>query len=461
MATEIDGIVTAVKADTNPIDSVYTILSDRVYRVRSAIDLQLMEHVSGKLSGGALEDATIHGKASDAEYRDALSRLTHNVIDIKRARMPGLAYDGLVERMSGAMRDAAAALLKRLVTGAPVVVRFHNDGDGASGAIGLYRAVEALGERISDSGFDVSWRMNRSIAYTADAFYADEARFNSYRSVELPLVLITDFGTTEESADAIGMADGKLELVWMDHHKTFPEFPRQTIGHYINTWDYGGDSALTAGAMTCIFARLLSDVDVRDMMAASFVSDYSPYADAKDKVASDLALILDYFTSRNGSHPAVTPKHIDSVISDNTKRIETLSTARHSLEEALRAGLSNIKRYRNGSGVNIYALDFNHVAELGMEYPLPGRFSSKLQAHLEELNGGKTMIIVYYGSYISMRVSRDILDTVDTLKLISKLKGSDPTINGGGHREAASIRTDKDNVPKVMKLLLLEIGAQA
>ncbi|MDE1868826.1 MAG: hypothetical protein KGH60_02565 [Candidatus Micrarchaeota archaeon] len=460
MDEKISGIVTAVKMQPNPIDNVYTILSDRVYRLRSGIDLKLMERVSGVASGGALTEVEVNGQATEKEYKETVSRHIDGALSGKRLLLEGKPYADLVARMTPRLLDAARTLLERLVTGAPVIVRFHNDGDGASGAIGLYRAVCSLQDDISEAEFDVSWRMNRSIAYTTEAFYSDELRFNGYNSVAGPLVLITDFGTTEESLEAIKLAKGRLELVWMDHHKPYDGFPRGMIGNYINTWDFGGDSALSAGAMTCIFSRLFSDADSSDMIEASFVSDYSPYAETGNKRANDISLMLDYFTSRGGSYPPVTPKQIDAIITDDGKSAEMVANARHSLEEAMRAGLSNIRRYSNNNGINIHVLDFGHVANLGLEYPLPGRFSSKLQSHLESLNNGRTMTIVHYGSYISMRVSRDILGSIDVLQLIARLKESDATIGGGGHREAASIRTTKEKIPDLMKLLLIELGAQ-
>ena len=106
-------------------------------------------------------------------------------------------------------------------------------------------------------------------------------------------------------------------------------------------------------------------------------------------------------------------------------------------------------------------LDFSHIAKLGYSYPLPGRYSSKLQAHMEALNNGSTITVIHYGNYISIRESRDISKKIRLLEIIERMKESGDVLSGGGHSEAASIRIGEKGTQEVMKALLTEFGVKA
>jgi RecJ-like exonuclease len=453
------GVVSSIKVAHNPADFIYNIISDRAVQTKSALQLQLYDSV-------AMLDGTISlkGKADDIIYQKALSDLVDTIgleANAKLINLKGKEYEEVANRIMPKLVAASRFLAKGFMSGAPIVVRFHNDGDGSAGAIALYRAFAELQKRFFTGERGVSWEMNRSIAYTLESFYADKMRFQSYESIERPIVVITDFGTSEESIEALNGSAEVCDIVWLDHHMPYDGFPRESVKHYINVCDFGGESSFTAGLLTCMFAQVLAAVDVEDVKSAALVSDYSKYADFKSEAAAMHSIILDYLTSSsNEMHNK--PKYMDAVLRDSEKSESVFRHANGILEETIDTGIKNVRSYRNAEGINICVLDFAHIAKLRLDYPLPGRYSSKLQYRMESVNGGRTVTLVHYGSYISVRTSEDVRGSIDLLEIIEKLKASsNGAIAGGGHKQAASIRTERGRIDEAIRLFLMELGVQA
>lgn len=454
MPDGITGIVTSIRhAGAQPVYNIVT--KEDVLQARCDIQLMLNQAVA-VAEGNAipLRDST------SSEYNETVSALLKR-LGSTAIQLSGTKYSGIAEEMLPAIRGAANKLLAGFVTGAPIVVRFHNDGDGSAGGIALYRALSAVQEKLFPKERSVSWQMNKGISYTLESFYADKLIFDSYESVEKPIVVIIDFGTAQESVDAIKAAHGSCEIIWLDHHVPYDGFPKEMIGSYINPFDFGGDSNFTAGLLGCIFAQLLCNVNVEDLKDAALVSDFSAYADFGNENALKESIILDYLTS-SGNDAYTKPKHMHSILADKERSESTFRHASGMLEEAITTGMKKMLTYRNAAGTSIHVLDFNHIAKLGLDYPLPGRYTSKLQEKLESRNGGNTITVVHYGNYISIRCSKDMQKSFDILDIIGKLKEStNGEVSGGGHRQAASIRASKERLKEVTRMLLLELGISA
>ena len=455
-------IVSSIRMAHNPADNIYTVISGAAMQLKSETQLELYDRVS--VQGESAIFIGHEDQKSKKAYARMFDSLLKKADTISNSKNLGLKdeYSATARKMLPSLVDSAKTFLKAFLSSAPIVVRFHNDGDGSAGAIALHRAVSALEEKgLCMNERSISWQMNKGIAYTMESFYTDRMLFGLYKSAEKPLVLITDFGTSPESEEAIKLAEGVCDIIWLDHHIPYAAFPREKIRHYINVFDFGGDSNFTAGLETCIFAELLSGIDAKVLKGASLISDYSAYADFKDKEALRVALILDFLTSTGDSNYSK-PKQMDLILNDREKSESTFRQASNSLDEAINAGIRNIRRCKGSDGVNICVLDFGHVAKLDLGYPLPGRYSSKLQNHLETENNGNTITIVHYGNYISMRISKDLSGSVNLLEIIERLKvATNGELSGGGHQQAASIKTTSEHMNDTMRMLLVELGVKS
>jgi RecJ-like exonuclease len=446
------GIVTSVKLAPNPSENVYSIIGERVLTTKSNLVLEVLDDVE-------MEDgrANIVGKASAREYGEALKSIAFK----KNApRKSGIAeLDSITEKMAAAMNSAADLLARRCLSGAPVVIRFHNDCDGSSGAVALYDALEKLRSAHGVEAFNIAWRMNKSIAYTADSFHSDSAFFNSFSSAERPVVVVIDFGTSQESEEAIGLGSERNDFVWLDHHPVYLDFPRDAITNYVNPWDFGSDSDYTAGFLACTFAEILSGSGFAALKKASLVGDYSKYAE-RGGDAHKLAIVLDYLTSKKGADANVTPKQIKQVVDDEQKLDETFSRASALLGDAIDQGVKKARKYTTGDGVKIFVLKFDSLVRENEDYPIMGRYSSWLQSRLESIEGEDVATFVYHGNYISVRAHRKVVDKLNLGKKLEQLKNASEYIRSfGGHEAAFSIKVDRERQEHVIAMILGELGA--
>jgi RecJ-like exonuclease len=434
----------------------YSIIGDAPLQLCSVLELDLYDKV--EIDNGVV---LRRSKAGEQEYEALLQKQIgdmHIGANAKRIELKGRPYRAQAKALLPRLAEAAAVLARAIMTGAPVIVRFHNDGDGASGAIALYRAVACLQARFGIGEDAIAWRMNKRIAYSTEELYRDRMFFNSWKSVEKPVLLVTDFGTSPESVQALEAMQEIATVIVLDHHPPYQGFPRHVVSIYLNSWDFGAGSDFTAGLISCMLSELLCKTDVEDLKEASLVCDYSVYAKG-DAVAKKDALILDFMTvSRSDS---VKPAGMNAVLTDKEKRDEVFMRASNMQEEALTEGVKNIKSYRSGAGINVFVLDFGHIAALNLEFPPLGRLSSILQKHMESLNNLNTVTIVHSLSNISIRVSSDAADKVKILEVIARMKKSvDYELSGGGHVRAAGISVNSTHMSEIVNMLLLELGVE-
>jgi RecJ-like exonuclease len=365
------------------------------------------------------------------------------------------SYGAPAAPMAGDLAKAAEVIMRSFISGAPIMVRFHCDGDGVAGAVALYRALDNVVKSGLSGERQVSWQPNKEVFYTKEAFYSDRLLFSSYRSAERPLLVIIDFGTHIDSNEPIALAEKLCEVVWIDHH-TLPEgFDSGKRSVYINPFRYGSDSRLSAGLVASLISQAIG-AECRDLMEAALISDHSACADYGNVQARKAALVLDYMITRRDSDSSSLRK-IDALISDRTRLEEAYSKIGGMMEEAVSAGSTVMKRYKTSEGIGVYVIDFRKVKS--GDYPAPGRFSSEMQYHLEETTGKPAITAVYFGNYISVRVSKSISGKVDLIGIIARIgEESAGVVTGGGHREAASIKSGSLDTIKVVGMLLDCLG---
>ncbi len=371
--------------------------------------------------------------------------------------------DGTTERMWSRLMGASKLFLKKLMAGAPVIIRFHNDADGSSGAIGVYRGVQAFAESASVKP-NIIWIMHRGVTYGARDAEWDTLVANNYSSMEKPLLMIIDFGTSIGSNEGISAVREKFDVIWLDHHPMEEGFAGEALPHYINPWAFGGESSYTAGLLACVFSHTFSDSETGDLERASLIGDCSILAPQENAGIAE-STILDLLTSdprivakSNGN---LTPSEMESALNDKERRSELYSYAKMRMEEVLDAALRSVKASKAG-GAGLFVLDYGELRAADTKYPLPGRFASRLLVRIEEIDGRPSMVIVHHNSYISMRVSGGISDRIDIPGIISHMKEmhAEAIESGGGHKNAASIKVSREgNKKEIIRSIMERVRA--
>ncbi|MDE1825502.1 MAG: hypothetical protein KGH61_01525 [Candidatus Micrarchaeota archaeon] len=451
----LSGIVCGIRHAAEPSGNTYYITSlegPMLHELKSSIVLHLGEQVEAEVFGELITSAIINQDGPALKMCLDAVRLRASKLLIERELSQSDRIERITINMQPKLNQAAQLLLEKLYLGAPVIVRFHNDADGATGAYGLYLSINQILGKICQVGSPkIFWKMHRSVSYTLGDSREDLLTIGNYDSVAKPLLLITDFGTSEESLQGAALANEKFDIIWLDHHPVLRELA-EMVGNYINPWMFGGDSNYTAGMLTCEFGKSFASIDLSLIEKASLIGDYSGYA-VEDKGARGLALLLDMLTSDKriafSSGGDITPMEIDQILRDESRSAELIRYATTRLEEAIDSGLEGLKHYKSEIG-NIYVLDFENVRKDAMtKYPLPGRYASKLLERIEKEGKGPSILVLHFGHFVSIRVSGEISGRVGLLRIVGGIKSDyDYVEAAGGHNNAASIKLRSEEYKK-------------
>jgi RecJ-like exonuclease len=438
-------IISSVKDTSNGMQ-LCTLLGKTQLQLYSAAIAEPLDIVAIRDSKSdlQLEAKDITGKkAGMQDFESVLTTL------VSRAEMHPLQKTGIkpLDEALSSMEEKLTMLARRImlsfISGSPIMIRFHNDGDGASGAVALYKAFEKLAKETRLGTSNCIWTMNKGVAYTLQSLSYDRLRLSPYHSVIKPLLLITDFGTLEESETAIKNAQDSMDIAWLDHHPVYDGFDSGIVHSYVNPWLEGFGSDVTAGALTCAVAGMLSGIRVKNLTKASLLSDHSAYAEDEPE-PSELAVIMDAITtdaSARGSN--VTPKNIITTIEDESSYKLVFTQAKSQMDEAVSKGMKYLKARKAGNAT-VATLDYSHISENYYGYVRHGRFTSIFSDSVEA-KFGPSITIVYNKSLASIRVSKELSEKLRLLSLISKMKeDTDYISNGGGHNEAASVKLEDE-----------------
>ncbi len=447
------GVVSCVKHGGSPEENVYSVVdadSGSCRTFKSTIVLKEGELAEFEPEDGIIRTAAISFDEKIAKgVVDGAGASAKRHVKNKPYKHGQKGLDDATTKMWPKLSAAARLFIRKLLLGVPIMIRFHNDADGSSGAYAVYKALEELGAKtgIGAAG-NISWKMHRSVAYASDDASGDYMLSNGYASIEKPLLLIIDFGTSVESNSGIDVVSKRFDIIWLDHHPLEKGFGGFSLEHYINPWQYGGDSNYTAGFLACTFARTFSGVDVSDLAEASFIGDYSEYSRPTES-GRKLSMLLDLLTSDTsivtGARDSnLSPEGINSVVIDGKRTEELLDYAKNKLDEAIAAALRSVKMQKAGSA-RIFIVDFKDVRDDTSRYPLPGRFASKLLDKVAELNPEPCVVVLHFNRFVSVRVDKKIADKTNLLGAIREMKDAYTNVDsGGGHMSAGTIKLSND-----------------
>ncbi len=466
------GIITSVRSAYPSNINEYTIISENsLHYLSSDKKLDLYEKIQFVCTeSGAISNFESHGIVTREEYDKLIEELINKVginlnISNIHERYKTFKYYEILNSMLNKIEQSCKNLLRYLLSGAPFVIRFHGDGDGSCAALSLYLSFQSISERFNYETKNMRWVLNKGIDYNTESLYHDESFFNSFKCVEKPVIIITDFGTSIDSNVAIEKALNSYAIFWHDHHPISENFIGVRIFDYINPLTYNGSADFTAGLLSTIFGECLSGIILDDIREASLISDFSEYADKSNNNASRIALVFDFITGIKSYvgylDGPITPKYLSKIISDKEQFNSIYSYANNMLNDAIEIGVSKSKIYQTDENIKVYVFNFDFVAEKYGGYLLPGRYSSKLHGYLESINNEPIVTMVSFVNSISIRVSKTISSKIGLLKIIGLLKDENIFITaGGGHQEAGSIRYESDYRLQSLKALLKLFGIQ-
>jgi RecJ-like exonuclease len=397
--------------------------------------------------------------------------------------IPLLIKSDVLEKLRPEMRKIAKIIRRAVFTSQPIILRHHADADGICSAVAIEQAVTSL-IRESGGDFDSDYFLFKrapskapfyeieDITRDLDFSLKDHVRFGQ----KMPLILLTDNGSTEEDLPSYSMARVyDLPIVVIDHHHPDAIVDQFVIGH-VNPYHVGGDFGITAGMLGTEVARLINpsvESNIRHIPAIAGVGDRSEAPEralflalVKDSYSEDecknIALALDYeqFWLRfNDGRELV--KDILNLTSnpDRHKRlIDTLvEGANAMIADQMNASMPHVRQKTLSNGAELFLLDVEIHAHK-FTFPPPGKTSGEVHDRLCRANEGKPVVTIGFGPDFAVLRSRGVMMNIP--RMVRELRDELPGggISGGGHLVVGSIKFVEGMRDEVLDRLVEKIA---
>jgi len=397
--------------------------------------------------------------------------------------IPLLVKSDVMEKLRPEMRKIAKIIRKAVFTSQPIILRHHADADGICSAVAIEQAVVSL-IRESGGDFDSDYFLFKrapskapfyeieDITRDLDFSTKDHIRFGQ----KMPLVLLTDNGSTEEDEPAYRIASVyDIPFVVIDHHH-----PDATIDKYlqahVNPYHAGGDFGITAGMLGTEVARLINpkvEPLIRHLPAVAGVGDRSEAPERAlflalvrdqypEDACKDIALALDYeqFWLRFNDGREIIKDILN--INGNTERHKKLirllvDGANIMIEDQMSACMPHVVSRVLKNEACLFLIDVEIHAHK-FTFPPPGKTSGEVHDRLCKQNRGKPVVTIGFGPDFAVLRSRGVLMNIP--RMVRELHNEIPGggISGGGHLVVGSIKFVEGMRDVVLEALIQKIA---
>jgi len=394
-----------------------------------------------------------------------------------------LVKSDVLERLRPEMQKVAKIIRKAVFTAQPIILRHHADADGICSAVAIEQAVVSL---IKESGgdYDADYFLFKrapskapfyeieDITRDLDFSLKDHARYGQ----KMPLVLLTDNGSTEEDEASYKIASVyDLPFIVIDHHHPDATIDKYLVAH-VNPYHVGGDFGITAGMLGTEVARMINpkvEKLIRHLPAIAAVGDRSEAPERalylalirdeySEQACKDIALALDYeqFWLRFNDGREII-KDILNLLG-NTERHKKLVNllvegANTMIEDQMNASMPHVVPRVLPNEARLFLLDVEIHAHK-FTFPPPGKTSGEVHDRLCKQNVGEPVVTIGFGPDFAVLRSRGVLMNIP--RMVRELHNEIPGggISGGGHLVVGSIKFVEGMRTVVLEALIKKIG---
>ncbi|WML66609.1 MAG: hypothetical protein METHP_00047 [Methanoregula sp. SKADARSKE-2] len=397
--------------------------------------------------------------------------------------IPFLVPSEVMERLRPEMRKLAKIIRKAVFMSQPIILRHHADADGICSAVAIEQAVVSL-IRESGGDFDADYYMFKrapskapfyeieDITRDLDFSLKDHIRFGQ----KMPLVILTDNGSTEEDEPAYKIASVyDIPFVVIDHHH-----PDGTIDKYlkahVNPYHVGGDFGITAGMLGTEVARLINpkiEPVIRHLPAVAGVGDRSEAPERalflglvagqySEQACKDIALALDYeqFWLRFNDGREIV-KDILNITGNPDRHAKLIALlvegANTMIEDQMSACLPHVVSRVLKNDANLFLIDVE-IHAYKFTFPPPGKTSGEVHDRLCRKHAGEPVVTIGFGPDFAVLRSRGVLMNIP--RMVRELRVEIPGggISGGGHLVVGSIKFVEGMRNVVLEALIEKIA---
>ncbi|PHQ37709.1 RecJ like exonuclease [Halorubrum persicum] len=379
------------------------------------------------------------------------------------------------------LRELARLLRRTVLSGRPIRVRHHADGDGMCAAIPVQLALENFVRDVHedpDAARHLFKRLPSKAPYyemedvTRDLNFALEGR--ARHGQKLPFLLMLDNGSTEEDVPAYeNLAHYDIPIAAVDHHHPDPEAVEPLLDAHVNPYLHDEDYRVTTGMMCVELARLIDPsiteelehvpavAGLSDRSKAEAMDDYVALAEEAGYDESDLLDIgeaLDYAAHwlRYSEGKTLVNDALNVGCEDEDRHeelVEFLSERAHrDVQRQLDAVDDHVEHERLASGAHLYRIDLDEYAHR-FTYPAPGKTTGELHDTRVQETGDPVITIGYGPDFCVLRSDGVRLDIPN---MVTELNEELPEagVSGGGHLVVGSIKFVKGRRSAVIETLV-------
>jgi RecJ-like exonuclease len=399
------------------------------------------------------------------------------------ADIPLLVESEVMTLLRPQMREVAKAVRKAVFVSQPILLRHHADADGICSAVAIEQAVVSL-IRESGGDFDADYFLFKrspskapfyeieDITRDLDFATKDLARYGQ----KMPLVLLTDNGSTEEDEPAMKLAKVfGLTLVVVDHHHPDALIDQYLAAH-VNPYHVGGDYGITAGMLGTEIARLINpsiEDAIKHLPAVAGVGDRSEAPERQrfldlvaDRYSEDeckaMALALDYeqFWLRFNDGREIVKEILD--LGPDHERHEQfvgllVDGANAMIADQLEATMPHVQERVLENGARLFLLDVEIHAHK-FTFPPPGKTSGEVHDRLVRANPGSAVVTIGFGPDFAVLRSRGVLMNIPRMVRELRTEITGGGVSGGGHLVVGSIKFVEGMREAVIEALIAKIA---
>lgn len=348
-----------------------------------------------------------------------------------------LVQDEMSGKLMPKIKELVAKLKKVKADNRFVLLRFHHDADGISGAFALSKVI----------GFS-AFQQNSAVYTVKDAI----RDLSNISHEEKPLVVLLDFGLNKESIEGLKLLKAAgVEVFAIDHHPPSKEV-MEVPDFVLTPWEFaeGEDvSHYVAGYLCAEIAGAMGE-DAEEYAKIACAGDKSDLL-GSDENDRKRALVLDYLAAHSGFGNNL--KFYKSVLGNKELFDSMWLQADEKIAEAADKVMKTMKKKKAG-GVAVYLLELEPVIVKG-EFPNRSKITTRVFERLKRdgplvvLGLGKRTVIMRINDSAAQKgiraddIAKKILETMP-----------DFAESGGGHGRAGAIRVKEGFVDSVVEEII-------
>lgn len=352
-----------------------------------------------------------------------------------------LVKDEITEKLKPKIEELATKLKQIKNENRYVLLRFHGDADGISGALAFSEFLRFF-----------ACQQNAAVYSVKDAM----RDLSNLTQEQNPVLIFIDFGMNSESLEGLKLLKAAgVELIVIDHHPP-SEDAMKIADFYLTPWEFSGgkDVSHYVAGYLCVEVIRTCGIDVEKYAGIACVGDKSELLKA-DAQGGKSALVLDYVSMHTAYGNNL--KFYKTVMNKKELLNSMYLQAMEKIEDA-RDNIMKSMKEKEVNGVKVVIIPLEKVVTKG-EFPNRSKVTT---AVFEKMNGGEPLFVIGEGKRtLILRVNDAAVSKgINAKEIAEKIRDSmkDFVESGGGHIKAGAIRVKEEFGNSVIGEIVRMIG---